>query len=296
MAKNKEKKVKKEEKELTKRQRIVNKIFTGFQILLIIICVIFSIIIISNPGGYAENPKDCKTGMMVVMSDSMEPTFNTDDIIFGDDVPEGVLPLGTVVTFAVKSNHGYYLDTHRIVGYLCNYSGEGNTHFQKFYYVEGEFENVADIPEGYNFFKYVTRGDKYTLEFGATLDDCRIYVVDEEGNKTSQIDYSKDDSTNLLRSDILAVWSGSRIGGVGSVIKFLQKPVAFFLVILIPLLLLFGYNIFLLVKMIIAEKTRNAREAAIAEVSANQIDEEEIKRKAIEEYLASLKKEENKEE
>lgn len=287
MAKNREKKNRKDEKELTKRQKIVNKIFTGFQIVLILVFVVLSIFIISNPGGLAENPKDCNTNMMVVMTDSMEPTIKTNDIIFGDDVPEGVLPLGTVITFAKKKNGGYILDTHRIVGYIYLNSDNITT---RAYYKKGSIEQFSDLGENANFVRYITRGDKYTFEYASHTDYC---IYGENGG----IDTSWDDADVIFKSDVLAVWSGSRIGGVGSIIKFLQQPVSFALVILLPLVLLFGYNVFLLVKMIIAEKTKKAREAAIAEVSANQLDEEEIKRKAIEEYLASLKKEEeNKEE
>ena len=66
----------------------------------------------------------------------------------------------------------------------------------------------------------------------------------------------------------------------------------FGLIILLPLVLLFAYNIFLIVKMVIADKTEKARKEALEEAKKNVIDEEEIKRKAIEEYLASLEKKE----
>ena len=226
------------------------------------------------------------------MTDSMEPTVMTNDIIFGKEVPEGVLPLGTVVTFAVKTYDGYYLDTHRIVAYVCSYVEEGQDVIHKLYYIKGEIEDASDIPTGHKFECYVTRGDKYTLQYGATLDDYRIFKVDENGNKTDEVDTSKDDSRWLSQNDVLAVWNGDKIGGVGVVLKFLQDPLAFALIILLPLVLLFGYNVYLIVRMIIEEKTRKAREQALAEATAAVIDEEEIKRKAIEEYLASLKKQE----
>ena len=292
MSKVKEIKEKKETQELTKTQRIVNNIVTILQIIMVVICVAISIFVITNPGGYAEDPKDCNTDMMLVMTDSMEPTVMTNDIIFGKDVPEGILPLGTVVTFAVKTYDGYYLDTHRIVGYVCHYDDGEDLKIKKVYYIKGEIENISDLPTGYMFSKYITRGDKYTLEYGATLDDYRIFKIDENGNKTNEVDTSKDDIRWLNVSDILAVWNGDKIGGVGVVLKFLQDPLWFALIILLPLVLLFGYNVFLIVKMIIEEKTRKAREQALAEATAQVIDEEEIKRKAIEEYLASLKKQE----
>jgi signal peptidase len=112
-------------------------------------------------------------------------------------------------------------------------------------------------------------------------------------NEDGSINYTKDDSGfRSLDGDVLAVWEGGRIGFVGTVIKFLQDPLAFGLIILLPLVLLFGYNIFLVVKMIIADKTEKARKAALEEANANKLDEEEIKRRAIEEFLASQKKSE----
>ena len=292
--KKKDKQEVKEEKPLTKKEKIVNAIFTTLQIIMVVICVTISIFVIINPGGYAKEPEDCNTDLMYVMSDSMEPTIGTNDIIFGEEVPNGVLPLGTVVTFAVKGYDGYYLNTHRIVGYYCTYTDENNETMEtKIYYVKNYVEDADDIQESYTIIGYVTRGDKFTLMHGATLDDFRIYQVDENGNITDQIDYNKDDAgIRYIDRDILAVWEGGRIIGVGAVIKFLQDPLAFALIILLPLVLLFAYNIFLIVKMVIADRTEKARAQVLAEVGANQLDEEEIKRKAIEEYLASLKKEE----
>lgn len=289
-------KEKKEEQELTKKERIVNLVMTIVQVVMVIVCVAISIFVIINPGGYRENPEDCNTDVMLVMTDSMEPTLMTNELIFGKDVPEGILPLGTVVTFAVKTYDGYYLDTHRIVGYLCKNTSDDTQ--KKFYYVKGEFENKDSIESGYEFYKYVTRGDKYTLQYGASLEDMNIYVknelgdfvLDEYGNNV--VDYSKDDPVGLLQNEVLAVWDGGKVPGVGTVLRFLQDPIAFALIILLPLVLLFGYNVFLIVKMVIADKTAKAREAALAEVAAVQVDEEEIKRRAIEEYLASLKKQE----
>ena len=44
--------------------------------------------------------------------------------------------------------------------------------------------------------------------------------------------------------------------------------------------------------MIIADKTAKAKEEALKLVEASKLDEEEIKRRAIEEFLASQKKSE----
>ena len=293
MEEMKKENVEKKEPELTKRQRIVNLVMTIVQIVLVIVCVTASIFIITNPGGYAENPEDCNTNIMVVMTDSMEPTIATSDIIFGKDVPDGVLELGTVVTFAVKTYDGYYLNTHRIIGYYYSYQVEEKTEYGKVY--KGDISSYQDFVtqhSDYTLLGYITRGDKYTLENGATLDDPRIWKTTDDGERV--IVTSKDDAgyLSIAENEVLAVWNGGKIGFIGKLVKFLQDPLWFALIILLPLVLLFAYNIFLIVKMVIADKTEKARKQALEEVKATQLDEEEIKRKAIEEYLASLEKKE----
>ena len=89
--------------------------------------------------------------------------------------------------------------------------------------------------------------------------------------------------------DVLAVYK-NHLKGVGAAINWLQNPTNFLLVIVIPLALLFIYNIILVVRMVMEYKMQKAKEQASSE--AVVIDEEEIKRKAIEEYLAQQKAQE----
>lgn len=91
---------------------------------------------------------------------------------------------------------------------------------------------------------------------------------------------------------VLAVYS-SHLDGVGSAILWLQTPTNFLLVIVLPLVLLFVYNIIMFVRMIMQAKVEKVKEDALGAGSNVTVDEEEIKRKAIEEYLASQKKEDN---
>jgi signal peptidase len=88
---------------------------------------------------------------------------------------------------------------------------------------------------------------------------------------------------------VLAVYK-NHLKGVGAAINWLQNPTNFLLVIVIPLALLFIYNIILVVRMVMEYKMQKAKEQASSE--AVVIDEEEIKRKAIEEYLAQQKAQE----
>lgn len=74
----------------------------------------------------------------------------------------------------------------------------------------------------------------------------------------------------------------------------MQQPTNFFFVIIVPLILLFGYNVWIVISYVIETKTAKARKLALEEAKAGGIskeDEEEIKRKAVEEYLKKLEEE-----
>ncbi len=69
-----------------------------------------------------------------------------------------------------------------------------------------------------------------------------------------------------------------KIGGLGGVMNFLRSSLGFFLCVVLPMLLFFLYELYNFISLLVARKAANAP------VSAET--EEEIKRKAIEEYLA----------
>lgn len=82
--------------------------------------------------------------------------------------------------------------------------------------------------------------------------------------------------------DVLAVYK-YHLKGVGGAIAWLQKPTNFLLVIILPLAVLFIYNVVLFVRILMQAKLAKLEEEKAALLA---IDEEEVKRKAIEEYLA----------
>lgn len=91
-----------------------------------------------------------------------------------------------------------------------------------------------------------------------------------------------EDTGFVFASDVLAVYQ-YHIKGVGKAINWLQKPTNFLLVIVLPLALLFIYNIILFVQMLMQAKISKLKAAGETAV----IDEEALKRKAVEEYLAA---------
>ncbi len=92
----------------------------------------------------------------------------------------------------------------------------------------------------------------------------------------------------LYSGDIQGIYLG-KLAGVGKAVFWLQDPTHFFLVIMLPLILLLLYNAYLVVRIIIEAKLKKQREQLAAESASGvtPLDEEEIKRRAIEEYLRS---------
>ena len=97
-------------------------------------------------------------------------------------------------------------------------------------------------------------------------------------------------TTTIAEGDIAGVYVG-KLPGVGSAVFWLQDPTHFFLVIMLPLILLLLYNAFLVVRFVIDAKLKKQREQLVgtaAAADAPVLDEEEIKRRAIEEYLSKM--------
>ena len=89
-----------------------------------------------------------------------------------------------------------------------------------------------------------------------------------------------DDEMPAYQSDIIGKWTGMRFSGAGNIMAFLRTKVGFFVCILIPMALFFFFELYKFIITVISVKK---------ESEEPQLDEEEIKRRAIEEYLAAQK-------
>lgn len=97
-----------------------------------------------------------------------------------------------------------------------------------------------------------------------------------------------EDSLHAFSSDIVGKWTGVRIKGFGKVLDFMRTKKGFFICIVIPMALFFLFELYKFIVALIEFK-----KPALAAV-----DEEEIKKQAVAEYLAGLeaaKNAENKE-
>ena len=111
-----------------------------------------------------------------------------------------------------------------------------------------------------------------------------IEVIDENGTKsfkTKGDNNDQEDTYIVYPSKIIGKWTGTRLGGVGKVMKFLKTKTGFLVCILIPMAIFFLFELFKLI-MVIIQMRQPAK--------LTESDEEEIKKRAIEEYLAEQNK------
>ena len=113
----------------------------------------------------------------------------------------------------------------------------------------------------------------------------RIVEINTEGGTTSYItrgdNNSLDDSVPVYAGDIIGKWTGVKVHGFGKAMDFLRTKTGFFICILIPMAIFFLFELYKFIVTLIEVKKPELSED----------DEEEIKRRAIEEYLAAQKSE-----
>lgn len=115
------------------------------------------------------------------------------------------------------------------------------------------------------------------------LNTHRIVSIDDTGNSLKFItrgdNNSIDDSTPVKAEEIVGKWTGVRLKGAGKAMDFLRTKKGFFICIIIPLALFFLFELYKFIVVLIDAKKSDITEE----------DEEEIKRKAVEEYIAAQK-------
>lgn len=221
----------------------------------IIILFLFGISIFtilgSKNNGLAADPI-FGISLLPVKSDSMIPTFKEGDLVIGKKIKEDTeLEVGMIVTYRVKQGSGYYLNTHEIVQIADN----------GFIYCAGRNPEMWSV----------------NVEYAKTLE------VDSEAWKEVQLQNKE----FVDPDDILAVYKG-RVKGIGNVFTFFTETRANYTIfILVPLLILLLWNIYSFMKVLFESK----KEKYLANAMENTELTEELKQKAIQEYLEKQKAE-----
>lgn len=126
------------------------------------------------------------------------------------------------------------------------------------------------------------------------IDDNGIKTYRTQGDRV-EVDYPTFDYVQELKntsiytedhyaSDILAVYTGTRLKGFGKVLNFLQSSVGFITCLIVPCALLLGFEVFLLVRNIVRannakmqEEMANSNSSFDAEAERERIRQELMK-------------------
>ena len=242
-------------KPMSKKKKILNAVLLAVQILLVVLAITITLIVIINPK--TDEVSSAGVKLMPVLSGSMDGTAEIDGKTYTG------FPKGALVVATKPKNNGYDLQVGDIVTFR-KLEEKSNTMILVTHRI---IERVDDPNSTVPY--YITKGD---------------------ANSTP--DKVTDSSTENKRwypGDILAVYS-FHINGLGYAMEWIRTGYNFIYVIIIPLGLLLIYNIYLVAQIVVEGKMKKAKAAAAEkakEAALASIDEEEIKRKAIEEYLKS---------
>ncbi len=273
-------------KERTPQQQkvmtIINWVATAVCIVVIIFALVVAIFTIAGSTNDNHLMQFGKKIYLNVASDSMEPTFNTSDVIiataFDYQKQLSELKVGQVVTFKTTARSGgatyEVFNTHRIVH--INYENDGVT-----------IRN------------FTTRGDNQE----GTWQEAAAELNKDVNDQNSALIGSKE---TVAPSNIVATWgsvddegnftAGKMLKGVGGFSNWIQdtenfganQKTRFFCIVVLPLILLFVIYAFILVRTLVIAKLENQRKVQSEQVvSVDGLSDEE-KRRLAQELLASL--------
>ncbi len=185
--------------------------------------------------------------------------------------------LVTIIVFSSSRNG----DTAEVFGYIP-LSVESDS--MKPTFKQGDLIIIKEVDDLYD----LKEGDVITywtiIDGKRVKNTHRIVSINEFENTRSFV--MKGDNNELndeepaLPSDIIGKWNETKIGGGGKVMDFLRTKKGFFICIVIPMILFFLFELYKFIVTLV-----EVRKPALTEA-----DEEEIKKRAIEEYLAEQKK------
>ncbi len=107
-------------------------------------------------------------------------------------------------------------------------------------------------------------------------------VRDEGGSVTHYVTHGDNNpfgaNEEVLPGAVVCRWNGTKIPGVGKFLSFLQTPTGFLVVIVIPLVIFFLFELVIFIRKFLAIKNEGKKQIT-------QADEELIRQRAIEEYI-----------
>ncbi len=246
-----------EKKVESKTKKIVNIVVMTIEILIIIAGIALSISVI-----FGSKTKTDELGngynITTVLSDSMNGNITNEYEISSFKPKTDLLIIKSISEDEIKE-----LKVGDVITYLGRVGGELQLISHRIYKIGTQEVGDQVYPV------YYTLGDKQRT--GNDEVDFALSTKIQVGNIQGKV--------------------VKKVSGVGSIIYWFQEdPNHFLLSVVIPLALLLIYNVYLFIRMVVDFRIKKAKEEGQMAVEAikaqTSIDEEEIKRKAIEEYLA----------
>ena len=245
-----------------------------------------------------------------VLTDSMSPTFDAGDMILSrkltDDEKTG-LKVYDIITFKTDLNGdgAAEVNTHRIIevigeGSSVQYKTKGDNEILTDPYTINPVDVISVVNDDWSFEALDDSGKaglsvKNVIKCRIDADgdgeaDDSIQLIKEVVKEGGKVVAYKTKSISMANNteytvEVAAVTEKlaekvTRIPGLGAFINFLMSPTGFFIVIVIPLILFFLYEIVMFILKIV-----QVRGGGKKKISAE--DEELIRQKAIEEYIRS---------
>ena len=185
--------------------------------------------------------------------------------------------LVTVLVFSSSKNG----DTANLFGYIP-LSVESDS--MKPTFKTGDLIIIKEVDDLYG----LEKGDVITywtiIDGKRVKNTHRIAEVNKNGSSISFVTKGDNndinDETEVLPSDIIGKWGSVRLPGAGKAMDFLRTKKGFFICIVIPMILFFLFELYKFIVTLVEVRKPGLTEA----------DEEEIKKRAIEEYLAEQQK------
>lgn len=263
-----------------KAMTILNWVATAVCIVVIVFALVVAIFTIAGTTNDDHLMRFGDKIYLNVASDSMEPTFDTSDVIIATafDYQKQIseLKIGQVITFKTTARSGgatyEIFNTHRIV--RINFAEDGKT--------------VRN---------FTTRGDNSK---SGDKDNSTISWQDAVAQNNLGL------TETVAPSNVVATWGsvdengnfveGKMLKGVGGFSNWIQdtenfgasRKTRFFCVVVLPLILLFVIYAFILVRTLVVAKLENQRKVQSEQVITVDSLSDEEKRRLAQEYLASL--------
>ena len=263
-----------------KAMTILNWVATAVCIVVIVFALVVAIFTIAGTTNDDHLMRFGDKIYLNVASDSMEPTFDTSDVIIATafDYQKQIseLKVGQVITFKTTAPSGgatyEIFNTHRIV--RINFAEDGKT--------------VRN---------FTTRGDNSK---SGDKDNSTISWQDAVAQNNLGL------TETVAPSNVVATWGsvdengnfveGKMLKGVGGFSNWIQdtenfgasRKTRFFCVVVLPLILLFVIYAFILVRTLVVAKLENQRKVQSEQVITVDSLSDEEKRRLAQEYLASL--------